>query len=299
MSEQMGYGYQPSQEDLARVRMSELRRQQEELDRQREMLMTQERQERWAQQGATRTLHRPFTPQNREDYHQYDPYDVHRGSVRRMSDAVEYEDARMDTRMSSIPRGAHVMDDPGLLEDILKETMLEKNEEFDAKRQAREVEAMQNIAWEEAKMAKMGLRRDDGSRMSASHMTSGKISKTANETAGGNRFGIRDYMNAETARQNHEAMMARCADHKNSIQRKYASAEERRQEMFDRERVRSTTLQGRFANCSTLGNLSDRLRELDQRSGQRQNPYEQYPEEYQEYFRKHGGDVMGHTVSYM
>lgn len=303
MSEQIGYGYRPSEEELHRVRMAQLRQRQEDLEREREMIMAQERQERWANQGATHYSRRPFTPQTMEEYREYDPRDVHRGSVRRMDDGTSADYGRMDPRLSAVPRGAHVMDDVGLLEDLLMESVEVNKQAFDQRQAEREMEAMQHIAWEESQLAQMGLRRADGSRLSGASMTSNRVTRTANEEPGGNRFGLRDYANVEFARQQHEEMKQRCADRKNSIKRKYASEDERRQEIFDRERVRSATMQEKFAMSQTLGNLSDRLREMDdrQRGGQR-DPYAAYPEEYQAYFRRNsggGGSYGGHSVNYV
>jgi len=308
IGEQLGYGYQPTNEDLARVRMAELRQRQQQAEEEHELMLVREQQERWVQAGATRAPRRPFTPQTPEEYEQYSPYDVHRGTVRRMDDAVDYDFGPSDLRIAGMPNGMHVMDDVGLLEDILMESIENRKSRVDKDRQEREAKVMDEIAWEEAQLAKMGLHKDDGTRFSGSNMTSGRITRTANERDASSGFGLRDYASMDMARERYQQMMSNVADRKNSIRRKFASPEERHREMFDRENQRSTSLQERFAMSQTLGNLSDRIAEMDERHGDGgirragghetdyRRGYEQKPD-YERYYGRR--PVQDHKVSYV
>ena len=297
VGEQIGYGYRPSNEDLARVRMAEMNQRQMQAEQEREMMLAEEQQRRWAISGATRAPRNPFTAQTEEEYEQYSPYDVNRNTVRRMDDATDFDFGHRDLRIAGMPNGMHIMDDVSLLEDILMESIEDRKQRVDSERQQLEASAMREIAWEEAQLQKMGLYKDDGTRLSGDNMTSGRITRTANETDSSSGFGIRDYSSMERARENHQRMLQNTADRKNSIQRKFASNEERRQEMFDRENQRSRTVQDRFAASQTLGNLSDRLQELGQMQA---TPTNEMRYSRNEYDRAYGPrNNQQHNVSYV
>jgi len=301
VGEQLGYGYTPSNEDLSRVRMAELRRLQEQTQEEDESRFAQDQQRRWSQAGATRAPRNMFNPQTRDEYEQYSPYDVHSRTVRRMRDADDYDTGSNDIRISGIPNGMHIMDDVGLLEDILMESIDKRKSKIDQERLAREAKALDDIAWEEAQLSRMGLHKEDGTRMSGSNMTSGRVVRTANERDASSGFGLRDYASMEVARERHQRMMDNVADRKNSIRRKFASPEEQRMETFDRERQRASTIQERFANSQMLGNLSDRIAEMDEMQNGRysSNDHGQM-REYYDYEKYYGRRATGdHRVNYI
>jgi hypothetical protein len=214
-----------------------------------------------------------------------------------MGDAISYDFGQNDLRIAGMPNGMHVMDDVGLLEDILMESIENRKQRADRERQERDAAAMQQIAYEEAQLSKLGLVKDDGTRLSGSRMTSGRITRTANERDTSSGFGLRDYASMERARERHQAMLQNVADRRNSIRRKFASPEEQRQEIFDRERQRSSTIQERFAMSQTLGNLSDRLAEMQGRDRRTMGTRGGYEDEYDDgaYGRR---GYQEHTVSY-
>lgn len=211
--------------------------------------------------SATRYQQRPFVPETEEDMRGYSNYDVSRNSVRRIeasNDSDEYgtyyTGGRYEQRMYTDPESIAelLMEDTQARIDAAQRVKTAK-----AERELRQAE----LDAERQEWAESRLRGRNGELLSSSDVSRSRGYMTSAENVVAGRFGMLDEDRVAEAHRRWEQERQAGVDRSKLIKRARMTESERRDEEFNREKLRSQTQQMIWSRSKVMGNLSDLLRD--------------------------------------
>ena len=211
--------------------------------------------------SATRYQQRPFVPETEEDMRGYQPADYSRNSVRRVEASLDSDD--YGTYNTGGRYDQHMFTDPAVLEQVLVERAEAKIRSAEAKKIREAQHDIRSNEWdaENNEWAEQRLRGRNGELISASDVSRSRGFMTSSEELVAGRFGMLDEDRVLESKRLREQERLAGLDRSKSIRRAKMSDEERQDEMFAREKLKSHTTQEMFRQSRVMGNLSDLLRE--------------------------------------